>query len=86
MHEVILLRHQASELRSANKRQKRKRTAPRSYITTGSVLTGAEGQQLAGEAIQSMDLGEPGLKRKHAPPQCSNCRQIGHIRTSCPSR
>ena len=29
---------------------------------------------------------EAGLQRKRASPRCSNCHQIGHIRTSCPSR
>jgi hypothetical protein len=85
MHEVILLRHQVIELRAANKRQKQKRAAPRSYIATGGVLTGSEGQQLAQEALQAMDLVEP-IHKKRAPPRCSNCHQIGHIRTSCPSR
>jgi hypothetical protein len=85
MHEVILLQHQVIKLRAANKRQKQKRTAPRSYITTGGVLTGSEGQQLAQEALQAMELVEP-VHKKRAPPRCSNCHQIGHIRTSCPSR
>jgi hypothetical protein len=84
MHEVILLRHQMAELRAVNEKQKRKRMAPRSYIATGGVLTGAEGQQRAQEAIQMM-VGEP-VPKKRAPPQCSNCHQIGHIRTSCRSR
>jgi hypothetical protein len=85
MHEVILLRHQMTELRAANEKQKQKHTAPRSFIATGGVLTGSEGQQLAQEAMQAMDLVES-VPRKRAPPQCSNCHQIGYIRTSCPTR
>jgi hypothetical protein len=44
MHQVILLRHQMTELRAANEKQKRKCTALRSFIATGGVLTGSEGQ------------------------------------------
>jgi hypothetical protein len=84
MDEVILLRHQMTDLRAANEKQKRKHAAPKFYIATRGVLTGAEGQQLAQEAVQMM-VGKPGC-RKRAPPRCSNCYQIGHIRTSCPSR
>jgi hypothetical protein len=85
MHKVLLLDQEVKELRAANEVQKRKRTAPRSFIATGGVLTGSEGQQLAQEAIQRMGLEDP-IPRKRAPPRCSNCHQIGHIRTSCPSR
>lgn len=82
MHKVLLLDQEIKGLHAANKKQKRKRTTPRSFIATGGVLTGTEGQQLAQEAIQVM---EP-VPKKRAPPQCSDCHQIGHIRTSCPSR
>jgi hypothetical protein len=85
MHKVLLLDQEVKELRAANKVQKQKRTAPRSFIATGGVLTGSEGQQLAQEALQRMGLEDP-IPRKRAPPRCSNCHQIGHIRTSCPSR
>jgi hypothetical protein len=74
-----------TELRAANKKQKRNRAAPRSYIATGGALAGAEGQRLAQEAAQIMNIGET-VSKKRAPPRCSNCHQIGHIRTSCPSR
>ncbi|KAB8228377.1 uncharacterized protein BDW43DRAFT_291574 [Aspergillus alliaceus] len=56
-----------TELYTTNEKQKRKRAAPRSYIATGGVLTGAEGQQLAQESIQIMDLGVP-VPKKRAPP------------------
>jgi hypothetical protein len=82
MHKVLLLDQEIKGLRAANEKQKRKRATPRSFIATGGVLTGAEGQQLAQEAIQMM---EP-VAKKRAPPRCSNCHQIGHTRTSCPSR
>jgi hypothetical protein len=84
MHKVLLLDQEIKRLRAANEKRKRKRATPRPYIATGGVLTGAEGQQLAQEAIQAMEM-EP-VPKKRAPPQCSNCHQIGHIRTSCPSR
>jgi hypothetical protein len=82
MHKVLLLDQEIKGLRAANEKQKRKRATPRSFIATRGVLTGAEGQQLAQEAIQMM---EP-VAKKRAPPRCSNCHQIGHTRTSCPSR
>jgi hypothetical protein len=66
MHKVLLLDQEIKGLRVANKKQKRKRATPRSYIATGGVLTGAEGQQLAQEAIQVMEM-EP-VPKKHAPP------------------
>ncbi|KAL2008985.1 hypothetical protein VTN00DRAFT_7179 [Thermoascus crustaceus] len=84
MHEVLMLRQQMEELRAANQHQKRKREAPRSFIATGGILAGAQGQQLAQEAEQA--LGEVQERKKRAPPQCSNCHQIGHIRTRCPSK
>jgi hypothetical protein len=82
MHEVIILRQQVQELRTANQHQKRKREAVRSYIATGGTLTGAEGQQLIQEAEQAQQE-EP---KRRAPPRCSNCHVIGHIRTRCPSK
>jgi hypothetical protein len=47
MHKVLLLDQEIKGLHTANEKQKRKRATPRSYIATGGVLTGAEGQQLA---------------------------------------
>jgi hypothetical protein len=35
MHEVSLLRHQMTELRAANKKQKQKHTVPRSFCYWG---------------------------------------------------
>jgi hypothetical protein len=75
-----------AELHAVNKKQKQKCIALRSFITTRGVLTGSEGQQLAQEAMLVMDGVVELVPRKRAPPQCSNCHQIGHIRTSCPSR
>jgi hypothetical protein len=84
MHKVLLLDQEIKGLRAVNEKQKQKRATPRSYIATRGVLTGAEGQQLAQEAIQVMEM-EP-VPKKRAPPRCSNYHQIGHIRTSCPTR
>jgi hypothetical protein len=44
MYKVLLLNQKIKELFAANKKQKQKRAAPRSYITTGGVLAGAEGR------------------------------------------
>ena len=51
MHKVLLLDQEVKELRAVNEKQKQKREAPRSYIATGGILTEAEDQQLAKEAI-----------------------------------
>ena len=83
MHGVILLGQEVKELRVANENQKLNRAAPRSYIATGGVLTGAEGRQPIQEALG--DLGKP-VQKKRAPPRYSNCHRIGHIRTQCPSK
>jgi hypothetical protein len=51
MHKVLLLDQEVKELHTEKERQKRKRTAPRSYIASRGVLTGAEGQQLAQDVM-----------------------------------
>jgi hypothetical protein len=84
MHEVLILRQQVDELRTANQHQKRKREAARSFIATGGILTGAQGLHLAKEAEQAQEGAQEPKKR--APPRCSNCNVIGHIRTRCPSK
>ncbi|KAB8238311.1 uncharacterized protein BDW43DRAFT_261259, partial [Aspergillus alliaceus] len=43
-----------------------KRAAPISYIATEGVFVGTEGQQLAQETIQIMDLGVPVPKKRAA--------------------
>ncbi|RJE17421.1 hypothetical protein PHISCL_10242, partial [Aspergillus sclerotialis] len=50
MQNAVLLDHEIKQLREANKHQKRKREIPRSYIATGGILTGEEGQRRAQEA------------------------------------
>ena len=40
----------------------------------------------ASTASAALYPAEAGLQRKCAPPRCSDCHQIGHKRTSCPSR
>jgi hypothetical protein len=85
MHKVLLLDQEVKELHTEKERRKRKCTAPRSYIASRGVLTGAEGQQLAQEAIEKSELREP-TQKKHAPPRCTRCHIVGHTRTSCPSK
>jgi hypothetical protein len=55
-----------NELCAANEKQKQKHTATQSFITSGGVLTGAEGQQLTQEAerLVSVEI----MPRKRAPP------------------
>jgi len=84
MHEVLMLQQQMKDLQAANKHQRQKREAPRSFIASGGILTGAQGQQLIQEADQA--VGEVQEPKKRAPPRCSNCHKIGNIRTGCPSK
>jgi hypothetical protein len=64
MHQIILLQNRAPEIYAANNKQKQKRAASRSFIVTRRVLTRAEGQQPAQEAVQMM---KPVPKKKSAP-------------------
>ncbi|KAG2005334.1 hypothetical protein GB937_008877 [Aspergillus fischeri] len=58
MHKVLLLNQEIKGLRAANEKQKRKCAPAGSFMATGVVLTGVEGQQLAQEAQAT----EPGPK------------------------
>ena len=89
MQNALLLEHEVKQLRAANKTQKRKRDTTRTFIAAGGILTGAEGQQRSQEAadLHAGVVNEGGERpRKRAPPRCSNCHQIGHIRSSCTAR
>lgn len=89
MQNALLLEHEVKQLRAANKTQKRKWNTARTFIATGGILTGAEGQQRSQEAADLLAgvVDEGGERpRKRAPPRCSNCHQIGHIRSSCTTR
>ena len=81
-----MLRQQFGELHTANQHQKRKRQATRTFIATGGILTGAEGQQLAHEAELQQKTVQETVSRKRAPPWCSNCDVIGHTRIKYPSK
>jgi len=66
MHEVLMLQQQIEELCAANQHQKQKREAPRFFIASGGILTGAQSQQLAQEAEQALE-GELQEWKKQAP-------------------
>jgi hypothetical protein len=66
---------------------KKKRRSKKKLRATGSLTVGE-----AQEMIQRTDLlAEIAAERRsqqprsRAPPECSNCHQIGHIRTHCPN-
>lgn len=88
MNQALILDHEVKQLRSSNQRQKQKRETSRTYIASGGILTGAEGQQRVQEMEEAgREVVEEGERpRKRAPPQCTNCHLIGHNRTSCPTR
>jgi len=85
MHNTILLAQENKELQTINQHQK-KRNAPRSYIATGDILTGAEELQHAQEANQRQEevVAQADLQpQKQAPPTCSTCNIVGHTRVQC---
>jgi hypothetical protein len=85
MHKVLLLDQEVKERHREKERRKWKYTAPQSYIVSRGALTGAEGQQLAQEAIEKSELREP-TRKKRASQRCTRCHIVGHTRTSCPSK
>lgn len=89
MGNALLLEHEVKQLREANTYQKRKRNTKKAYIGSGGIMTVAEGQKRAQEALEVIESieqrdGEPVPKR--AAPRCSDCHQLGHRRTACPNR
>jgi hypothetical protein len=95
MHSAALLAKENRDLRAANEKEKEKRKRSRHQMTPNEGLCiqeardliqtrNKQGNVIGGSSIDSapLPLGLP----KCAPPRCSNCFIIGHIRTRCPTR
>jgi hypothetical protein len=87
MHSAILLTEENRQLRTANKRQKKKRAKRRSYIATGGVLTVQEGVERAQivniKPVSGVTDQEARVKTR-APPKCSMCKSLEHTARTCP--
>ncbi|MDP1994524.1 MAG: transposase [Ignavibacteria bacterium] len=89
MHNSVLLASENERLLAENKRQKKKRSQKRSYISKGGVLTVAEAKVIIqnkkntrDEAIEDFQSNE----RKRAPSKCSLCSSLEHNVRRCPNR
>ena len=93
MHNEVLLAEENMDLRIAIDLQECKRKHSRkAIIHENDCLNMEEAINLiqtaftASTASATVSPAEAGLQRKRAPLRCSDCHQIGHKRTSYPSR
>jgi hypothetical protein len=95
MHSAALLAKENRDLRAANEKEKEKRKRSRRQMTPNEGLCiqeareliqtrNEQGNEIGGSSVDSAPL--PLEPPKRAPPRCSNCFIIGHIRTRCPTR
>jgi hypothetical protein len=92
MHNAALLAKENHDLRAANEKEKQKRKQSRRQMTPNEGLSiqeawdliQARNEQDGGASIDSTPL--PLEPPKRAPPRCTNCFIVGHIRTRCPTR
>jgi hypothetical protein len=85
MNSAVLLAEENRQLRSENKRQKKKRA----FIATGGVLTIQEGRDLSQNAnivLQSGIVVQEEAKQPRAPRKCSMCKSLEHTARTCPIR
>jgi hypothetical protein len=91
MNSATILAQENQELRAANHHQKQKRTTRGRPIDRQGILTVSEGREIAAAALtaqEALQLPNPEVAsgaRRRAPRTCSNCKQIGHVRTYCPN-
>ena len=85
----LLLADENIALRTANQRQRQKRSKPISSISQGGVLSVQEGRDRT-QNIQNVEMtvGEQSIdqSRKRAPPRCSICRSYEHTARTCAQR
>jgi hypothetical protein len=89
MNSAVLLAEENRQLRSENKRQKKKREKKRAFIATGGVLTIQEGRDLSQNAnivLQSGIVVQEEAKQPRAPRKCSMCKSLEHTARTCPIR
>ena len=95
LNEALIARHEIREIKASNEKQLQKRKRSRKQIATEEGLSIQEGQSLlqsrnqVEEAIHTVSA-EPAPEAEYhsirAPPRCSDCHIIGHIRNQCPNR
>ena len=89
MHSAVLLAEENKQLRSENKRQKRKRSKKRAFIATGGILTVQEGRDLSQNANIAPESGvahQEESRQPRAPRKCSMCKSLEHTARTCPLR
>ena len=89
MHNAVLLSDENSKLRTANQKQRQKRSKTISSISQGGILTVQEGQ-LRTQSIQNgenvgveQSVHEP---KTRAPSKCSLCSSLEHTARTCAQR
>lgn len=91
MSSATILMQENHDLRAANNHQKQKRTTRGKPIDRPGILTVSEGREIAAAALtaqRALQLPNPEVAsgaRRRAPRTCSNCKQVGHVRTYCPN-
>ncbi|KAL1979193.1 hypothetical protein VTN96DRAFT_6521 [Rasamsonia emersonii] len=96
MNSAVILAKENQDLRAANENLKRKRKRSTNQISHIGVLSVQEAQdliqgQISGENQMPQGMATPAAEaastpRRRAPPKCTNCGTIGHIRTRCSNR
>ncbi|KAL1986329.1 hypothetical protein VTN96DRAFT_6561 [Rasamsonia emersonii] len=96
MNSAVILAKENHDLQAANEKQKQKRKRSTNQISHEGGLTVQEAQDLIQSQIPDQNQMAEGVAapaaeaasapRTRAPPKCTNCRTIGHIRTRCPNR
>ena len=94
MNNAILLAHENQDLKASHEKHLQKRKQSRRQIATEEGLSIQEGQDIIQSRnqsdgaipIASMDPA-PAIEyhSTRAPPQCSDCNNLGHKRTHCPN-
>jgi hypothetical protein len=89
MNSAVLLAEENRQLRSENKRQKKKRAKRRAFIATGGVLTIQEGldrSQVTNIVPESGAVTEEVIVKTRAPRTCSMCKSLLHTARTCPTK
>jgi hypothetical protein len=91
MNSATILVQENYNLQAANNHQKQKRINKGRPIDRPGILIVSEGREITAASLiaqEALQLPNPEVAlgaRRRAPRTCSNCKQIGHIRTYCPN-
>ncbi|ODQ70704.1 hypothetical protein LIPSTDRAFT_156288 [Lipomyces starkeyi NRRL Y-11557] len=86
IYRAVILNNQLTQLQDTVQLQKRKREAPRSFITSNTILTGAEDQRHTPsqeQMVQGEKQGTPVLNPTSYNRRCGRCKEIGHNSRTC---